>query len=165
MLSKSKLKLIKSLKNKKSRESLNLFLVEGLKGIIEVNNSSYDILFTLISRKAFDSNKAYLPSENIFIIEEEEIQKISNLKKNKIGLSVVKSKSDIFSNSKINGLIIALDSINDPGNLGTIIRNADWFGIKNIICSKNTVELYNPKTIQSSMGSFTRVSVFYEDLS
>jgi len=165
MLSKSKLKLIKSLKNKKSRESLNLFLVEGLKGIIEVNNSSYDILFTLISRKAFDSNKAYLPSENIFILEEEEIQKISNLKKNKIGLSVVKSKSDIFSNSKINGLMIALDSINDPGNLGTIIRNADWFGIKNIICSKNTVELYNPKTIQSSMGSFTRVSVFYEDLS
>ena len=165
MLPKSKLKLIKSLKNKKSRESLNLFLVEGLKGIIEVNNSSYDILFTVISRKAFDSNKSYLPSENIFILEEEEIQKISNLKKNKIGLSVVKSKSDIFSNSKINGIMIALDSINDPGNLGTIIRNADWFGIKNIICSKNTVELYNPKTIQSSMGSFTRVNVFYEDLS
>ena len=165
MLSKSKLKLIKSLKNKKSRESLNLFLVEGLKGIIEVNNSSYDILFTVISRKAFDSNKSYLPSENIFILEEEKIEKISNLKKNKIGLSVVKSKSNIFSNSKINGLMIALDSINDPGNLGTIIRNADWFGVKNIICSKNTVELYNPKTIQSSMGSFTRVNVFYDDLS
>ena len=61
--------------------------------------------------------------------------------------------------------MIALDSINDPGNLGTIIRNADWFGVKNIICSKNTVELYNPKTIQSSMGSFTRVNVFYDDLS
>jgi len=165
MLSKSKLKLIKSLKNKKSRESLNLFLVEGLKGIIEVNNSSYDILFTVISRKVFNYNKSYLPSENIFILEEEEIEKISNLKKNKIGLSVVKSKSNIFSNSKINGLMIALDSINDPGNLGTIIRNADWFGVKNIICSKNTVELYNPKTIQSSMGSFTRVNVFYDDLS
>ena len=165
MLSKSKLKLIKSLKNKKSRESLNLFIVEGLKGIIEVNNSTYDILFTVISRKVFNYNKSYLPSENIFILEEEEIEKISNLKKNKIGLSVVKSKSNIFSNSKINGLMIALDSINDPGNLGTIIRNADWFGVKNIICSKNTVELYNPKTIQSSMGSFTRVNVFYDDLS
>jgi|TARA_B100001094_G_scaffold162818_1_gene157588 TrmH family RNA methyltransferase len=165
MLSKSKLKLIKSLKNKKSRESLNLFIVEGLKGIIEVNNSSYDILFTVVSKKTYNHNKPYLPSENIFILEEDEIEKISNLKKNKIGLSIVKSRSDIFSDTKFNGLVIALDSINDPGNLGTIIRNADWFGIKNIICSKNTVDFYNPKTIQSSMGSFTRVNIFYDDLS
>tara|TARA_B100000902_G_C27230291_1_gene874429 strand:+ start:392 stop:1126 length:735 start_codon:yes stop_codon:yes gene_type:complete len=165
MLSKSKLKLIKSLKNKKSRESLNLFVVEGLKGIIEVNSSSYDILFTVVSKKTYNHNKPYLPSENIFILEEDEIEKISNLKKNKIGLSIVKSRSDIFSDTKFNGLMIALDSINDPGNLGTIIRNADWFGIKNIICSKNTVDFYNPKTIQSSMGSFTRVNIFYDDLS
>ena len=165
MLSKSKLKLIKSLKNKKSRESLNLFVVEGLKGIVEVNNSSYDILFTVVSNKTFNDNKSYLPSENIVILEEEEIKKISNLKKNKVGLSVVKSKTNIYSNAKINGILLALDSINDPGNFGTIIRNADWFGVKNIICSKNTVDLYNPKTIQSSMGSFTRVNVFYEDLS
>ena len=93
MLSKSKLKLIKSLKNKKSRESLNLFVVEGLKGIIEVNNSSYDILFTVVSKKTYNHNKPYLPSENIFILEEDEIEKISNLKKNKIGLSIVKSRS------------------------------------------------------------------------
>mgnify|MGYP000007564697 FL=1 len=165
MLSKSKLKLIKSLKNKKSRESLNLFVVEGLKGIVEVNNSSYDILFTVVSNKTFNDNKSYLPSENIVILEEEEIKKISNLKKNKVGLSVVKSKTNIYSNAKINGILLALDSINDPGNFGTIIRNADWFGVKNIICSKNTVDLYNPKTIQSSMGSFTRVNVFYENLS
>ena len=133
MLSKSKLKLIKSLKNKKSRESLNLFVVEGLKGIIEVNNSSYDVLFTVVSNKIFNDNKSYLRSENIVILEEEEIKKISNLKKNKVGLSVVKSKTNIYSNAKINGILLALDSINDPGNLGTIIRNADWFGIKNII--------------------------------
>ena len=61
-------------------------------------------------------------------------------------------------------MIIALDSVNDPGNLGTIIRIADWFNVKNIICSKNTVDLYNPKTIQASMGSFTRVNLYYEDL-
>ena len=140
MLSKSKLKLIKSLKNKKSRESLNLFVVEGLKGIIEVNNSSYDVLFTVVSNKIFNDNKSYLRSENIVILEEEEIKKISNLKKNKVGLSVVKSKTNIYSNAKINGILLALDSINDPGNLGTIIRNADWFGIKNIICSRNTVD-------------------------
>ena len=70
MLSKSKLKLIKSLKNKKSRESLNLFVVEGLKGIIEVNNSSYDVLFTVVSNKIFNDNKSYLRSENIVILEE-----------------------------------------------------------------------------------------------
>jgi len=81
MLSKSKLKLIKSLKNKKIRESLNLFVVEGLKGIIEVNSSSYDILFTVVSSKTFNDNKSYLPSENIIKLEEEEIKKISNLKK------------------------------------------------------------------------------------
>ena len=69
-----------------------------------------------------------------------------------------------FSLEKLENITIALDSISDPGNLGTIIRNADWYGIKNIICSRNTVDFYNPKVIQSSMGSFTRVNVFYEDL-
>ena len=68
------------------------------------------------------------------------------------------------SKNNLDKITIALDSISDPGNLGAIIRNADWFGIKNIICSKSCVDLYNPKTIQSSMGSFTRVNVYYEDL-
>ena len=164
MISKSKIKLIKSLKYKKTREELNLFLVEGLKGIVEVNKSKYDIKFTVISKKIFNGQKNNLPKENVFILNENEIKELSSLNNNIVGFSVVKSPINDFSISQLGEITIALDSISDPGNLGAIIRNADWFGVKNILCSNNTVDFYNPKTIQSSMGSFTRVNVIYKDL-
>tara|TARA_B000000475_G_scaffold38999_2_gene28858 strand:- start:1523 stop:2257 length:735 start_codon:yes stop_codon:yes gene_type:complete len=164
MISKSKIKLIKSLKYKKTRDELNLFLVEGLKGILEVNKSNYDIHFTVISKKIYNQYKNFLPSNNIFILSENEINKLSSLQNNFVGFSVVKTIFKDRSKNNLDKITIALDSISDPGNLGAIIRNADWFGIKNIICSKSCVDLYNPKTIQSSMGSFTRVNVYYEDL-
>ena len=164
MISKSKIKLIKSLKYKKTREELNLFLVEGLKGIMEVNKSKYDIKFTVISKKTFNELKNNLPKENVFILNENEIKELSSLNNNVVGFSVVKSSINDFSISQLGEITIALDSISDPGNLGAIIRNADWFGVKNILCSNNTVDFYNPKTIQSSMGSFTRVNVIYKDL-
>ena len=164
MLSKTKLKLIKSLKYKKTRDDLNLFLVEGLKGILEVNNSKYKIIFTVVSNEIFEKHKNDLPKSNLYVVDAEEINKYSLLKKNNIGFCVVELIPHKFSLEKLENITIALDSISDPGNLGTIIRNADWYGIKNIICSRNTVDFYNPKVIQSSMGSFTRVNVFYEDL-
>ena len=164
MISKSKIKLIKSLKYKKNRDELNLFLVEGLKGILEVNKSNYDIHFTVISKKIYNQYKNFLPSNNIFILEENEINELSSLQNNLVGFCVVKTILKDLSQNNLDKITIALDSISDPGNLGAIIRNADWFGIKNIICSKDSVDLYNPKTIQSSMGSFTRVNVYYEDL-
>ena len=164
MISKSKIKLIKSLKYKKTREELNLFLVEGLKGIMEVNKSKYDIKFTVISKKTINEQKNNLPKENVFILNESEIKELSSLNNNVVGFSVVKSSINDFSISQLGEITIALDSISDPGNLGAIIRNADWFGVKNILCSNNTVDFYNPKTIQSSMGSFTRVNVIYKDL-
>ena len=164
MISKSKIKLIKSLKYKKTREELNLFLVEGLKGIMEVNKSKYDIKFTVISKKTINEQKNNLPKENVFILNENEIKELSSLNNNVVGFSVVKSSINDFSISQLGEITIALDSISDPGNLGAIIRNADWFGVKNILCSNNTVDFYNPKTIQSSMGSFTRVNVIYKDL-
>ena len=164
MISKSKIKLIKSLKYKKTREELNLFLVEGLKGIMEVNKSKYDIKFTVISKKTFNEQKNKLPKENVFILNDNEIKELSSLNNNVVGFSVVKSSINDFSISQLGEITIALDSISDPGNLGAIIRNADWFGVKNILCSNNTVDFYNPKTIQSSMGSFTRVNVIYKDL-
>ena len=164
MISKSKIKLIKSLKYKKSREELNLFLVEGLKGILEVNHSKYDIQFTVISKKIYDKYKNLLPDDNIFILEEKQINELSSLQNNHVGFSVVKIYSNDISFSDLGKITLALDSISDPGNLGSIIRNADWFGIKNIICSNDSVDFYNPKTIQSSMGSFTRVDVYYKDL-
>tara|TARA_B100000579_G_scaffold430241_1_gene443278 strand:- start:143 stop:874 length:732 start_codon:yes stop_codon:yes gene_type:complete len=164
MISKTKLKLIKSLKYKKTRDDLNLFLVEGLKGILEVNNSKYKIIFTVVSNEIFEKHKNDLPKSNLYVVDAEEINKYSLLKKNNIGFCVVELIPHKFSLEKLENITIALDSISDPGNLGTIIRNADWYGIKNIICSRNTVDFYNPKVIQSSMGSFTRVNVFYEDL-
>ena len=152
MISKSKLKLIKSLKYKKTRDELNLFLVEGLKGILELNDSKYQVEFTVISKEIFNSYKKKLPKQNLHILEKDEINKYSLLKNNKVGFCVVRSIYNKFSFEKLENITLALDSLNDPGNLGTIIRTADWYGIKNIICSKNSVDIYNPKVIQSSMG-------------
>ena len=134
MISKTKLKLIKSLKYKKTRDDLNLFLVEGLKGILEVNNSKYKIIFTVVSNEIFKKHKNDLPKSNLYVVDAEEINKYSLLKKNNIGFCVVELIPHKFSLEKLENITIALDSISDPGNLGTIIRNADWYGIKNIIC-------------------------------
>ena len=164
MISKSKLKIVKSLNYKKNRLNSNCFVIEGIKGIIEVLKSNYDVEFTVVSKKIYDKYSSYLSGDKIYILEENEIKKTSNLKNNIVGFSVAKTKKNDINNLNFDDMIIALDSVNDPGNLGTIIRIADWFNVKNIICSKNTVDLYNPKTIQASMGSFTRVNLYYEDL-
>ena len=164
MISKSKLKIVKSLNYKKNRLNSNCFVIEGIKGIIEVLKSNYNVEFTVVSKKIYDKYSSYLAGDKIYILEENEIRKASNLKNNIVGFSVVKTIKNDINNLNFDDMIIALDSVNDPGNLGTIIRIADWFNVKNIICSKNTVDLYNPKTIQASMGSFTRVNLYYEDL-
>ena len=164
MISKSKLKIVKSLNYKKNRLNSNCFVIEGIKGIIEVLKSNYNVEFTVVSKKIYDKYSSYLTGYKIYILEENEIRKASNLKNNIVGFSVVNTKKNDINNLNFDDMIIALDSVNDPGNLGTIIRIADWFNVKNIICSKNTVDLYNPKTIQASMGSFTRVNLYYEDL-
>ena len=164
MISKSKLKIVKSLNYKKNRLNSNCFVIEGIKGIIEVLKSNYNVEFTVVSKKIYDKYSSYLAGDKIYILEENEIKKTSNLKNNIVGFSVAKTKKNDINNLNFDDMIIALDSVNDPGNLGTIIRIADWFNVKNIICSKNTVDLYNPKTIQASMGSFTRVNLYYEDL-
>ena len=164
MISKSKLKIVKSLNYKKNRLNSNCFVIEGIKGIIEVLKSNYDVEFTVVSKKTYDKYSSYLSGDKIYILEENEIKKTSNLKNNIVGFSVAKTKKNDINNLNFDDIIIALDSVNDPGNLGTIIRIADWFNVKNIICSKNTVDIYNPKTIQASMGSFTRVNLYYEDL-
>ena len=114
----------------------------------------------IISKETLANNKHYKNLNDLYVVSAEEINKLGGLKNNKSLLSVVHKKSKKES-VDFSNLIIALDSVNDPGNLGTIIRIADWFNIKSIICSKNTVDLYNSKVIQSSMGSFPRVDVFY----
>ncbi|MBO6605888.1 RNA methyltransferase [Psychroserpens sp.] len=154
MLTKNHIKLITSLKQKKFRSQHNLFVVEGIKGIQEFLNSSFELhqLFAVDDIFGVD-----------FIqISEKELHRISNLKSpNKaIALFNIPSNSHIVTK----GLSVALDDVRDPGNLGTIIRLCDWFGIQNLICSNETVDCYNPKVVQATMGSLTRVAVNYVDL-
>lgn len=157
MLTNNDTKLINSLVKKKFRQKYNKFVVEGVKNIKEVLNSSIYVEKIYSIDDTFDD----YPSKNV-LITERELKKISQLVTPNTALAVC----EIPQEKKIqkNGFIIALDDIRDPGNLGTIIRMADWFGIQQIVCSKETVDSYNPKVIQSTMGSFIRVQINYTDL-
>ena len=154
MITKNQIKLIRSLGLKKNRIKHNLFIAEGEKIVDELLDSNLT-LFHL-----FSTDDTYDSKENYTIIKNQELKQISNLKTpNKVvGLFKIPKPVNIdFSKN-----IIALEQINDPGNLGTIIRLCDWFGIRDIICSDNSVDCFNPKTIQASMGSISRVNVIYQ---
>ncbi|WP_299063914.1 RNA methyltransferase [uncultured Polaribacter sp.] len=157
-ISKNQLKLITSLSQKKYRLKHKLFIAEGVKVVEEILNSSFKV-DTLFCTDDFSST---ITNEKIFRISESDLKKISSLKTpNKVlGLFQFPEKKPIIKK----GLIVALDTINDPGNLGTIIRLCDWFGVDELICSKDTVDCYNQKVVQASMGSLTRVSISYVDL-
>lgn len=156
-LSKNQLKLITSLQQKKYRTKNNLFIAEGIKVVKEFLNSNFKV------EQLFCIDKlAYKNNENITQISETELKKISTLKTPNTILGLFKIPS--VSELKNNGLILVLDEINDPGNLGTIIRLCDWFGVNQLICSTNTVDCYNPKVVQASMGSLARVSIVYTNI-
>ena len=157
-ISKNQLKLITSLSQKKYRQKHNLFIAEGVKVLNELLNSTFEIE-TLFCTDDFD---VAISEKKIIRISETELKKVSTLKSPNKALGIFKiPKEKALQNS---GLTIALDAINDPGNLGTIIRLCDWFGITQLVCSKDTVDCYNQKVVQASMGSLTRVSIHYTDL-
>ena len=158
MLTAHKIKIFNSLDKKKFRQKYNLFLVEGNKIINELKDSSYKLteIFSI------NPQELHFPKTETHLITERELKKISFLQTPKDSVAVVElPKQKFLENVKIQ---LILDGIQDPGNLGTIIRLADWFGIEQIICSEDTVDLFNPKVIQASKGSFTRVNIFYTDL-
>ena len=156
MVSKSQIKLITRLKQKKYRLQEGLFVAEGLKTIHEFLNSSL-MLYHIFSTKSFN-----IDVKCDTLISDDELKKISFLTTPNQALAIfeIPETQTVQSNS----LIIALDDIRDPGNLGTIIRLCDWFGIKDLVCSASTVDCYNPKVIQATMGSITRVNVSYVNL-
>ncbi|GGI56745.1 TrmH family RNA methyltransferase [Winogradskyella haliclonae] len=157
MLSKNQIKLIKSLAQKKFRNQHGLFTVEGIKGITEFVNSSFSLNQIYSLEHSFDVDDAKMT-----LISDSDLKKISQLKNPNTAVGVFEiPKSKAIDNSK---LIIALDDVRDPGNLGTIIRLCDWFGIKDLVCSKATVDCFNSKVVQATMGSLTRVNVSYVDL-
>lgn len=161
-LSKNKIKWLRSLHSKKSRDNENSYILEGEKMVQEaIHFKLEDILFIAHTS---DFNLPSLPhSIEIISVNEKELGQISTLKTPNKAFAVLKQhKSSIEAQQ--HELIIALDDIQDPGNFGTILRIADWFGIHSIICSKGTVDCYNPKVVQASMGAILRIEVKYVDL-
>jgi len=161
-LSKNQIKLITSLKQKKYRLLHGFFVVEGIKTINELLSSNMQLL-TLYTTETFN-NDAYTNSyRDEIIISETDLKRISFLTTPNKALAIF--KIPISKPIDTNGLIVVLDDIRDPGNLGTIIRLCDWFGVKDLVCSNETVDCFNPKVIQATMGSITRVNISYLDLS
>jgi len=165
MFTKNQAKLIKSLHDKKHRNELRLFLVEGEKNVLELFNSDWNIDYLLCTAEFFDKNRNLIKNKSVGydVVGQSEIEKVGTLESNGSALAIVKQKENKLEIDK-NEIIIALDEIKDPGNLGTIIRIADWYGIKKIIASENTVDFYNSKVISATKGSFMRVDVFYTNL-
>ncbi|KUJ52986.1 TrmH family RNA methyltransferase [Chryseobacterium sp. JAH] len=158
MLTAHTIKVLQSLDKKKFRQKYNLFLVEGNKIISELPDSNFKI------KEIFSTNPQNLDFKEITVhqITENELKKISFLQNPKDSVAVCELKQEYKLEDQ--DIQLVLDGIQDPGNLGTIIRLADWFGIEQIICSEDTVDFYNPKVIQASMGSFTRVNLMYCNL-
>jgi TrmH family RNA methyltransferase len=158
MVSKNQIKLITSLQQKKYRVANQLFFAEGIKVIQELVESNFELVHLYTTQNDFDE----VSNVKKTLIHESDLKKISALATPNTCLALFK----IPVNKEIieSGLIIALDSIRDPGNLGTILRLCDWFGIDQLICSKETVDIYNPKVVQATMGSIARVNVNYIDL-
>lgn len=156
MLSKNQIKLITSLKQKKQRQHYGFFVVEGIKTIKELLQS-HIVLHELYTTETFN-----IDAKNEFLISESDLKRISFLTTPNKALAIFKIPQP--KPIHINGLIVALDAVRDPGNLGTIIRLCDWFGVENLVCSNETVDCFNPKVIQATMGSITRVNISYVDL-
>lgn len=157
MLTKNQIKLIKSLSQKKFRNQHQLFVVEGIKGIKEMLGSHLELHHLFSTSEELQANGSHRT-----LITDTELSKISNLVSPNKALALFKIPTTAAIDSS--QLIVALDDVRDPGNLGTIIRLCDWFGVKNLICSEATVDCYNPKVVQATMGSLSRVSIHYLDL-
>ena len=158
MVSKNQIKLITSLQQKKFRQLHKLFIAEGVKVIQELLDSNFVLEHLYVTESIFES----LSNDSKTLITDAELKKISCLStpNNCLALFAIPETEKPISS----GLIVALDAVRDPGNLGTIIRLCDWFGVDQLWCNEQTVDLYNPKVVQATMGSLARVKVHYLDL-
>ncbi|MFK8267656.1 TrmH family RNA methyltransferase [Capnocytophaga cynodegmi] len=158
MVSKNQIKLIQKLQQKKYRFQHQMFIVEGKKSILEFLHSNFTVEQIFVTEYFSDK----LPKNKTTITTKEELKKISSLKNPDEGIAIFKIPEEQPIQYK--GLILALDDIRDPGNLGTIIRLCDWFGVQQLVCSEQTTDCYNPKVVQASMGSLSRIKIHYTDL-
>lgn len=166
MLSKNTVKFIKSLHQKKYRLESGKFFVEGEKSVVEVLQSSFTVDLLLVTQEFAEKHAVLLRGKEfeVLFVTPNQLEQLGLYQSNDAALAVVQMKPNRAFFPEEGELILALDEVRDPGNLGTIIRIADWYGIKKLIFSTHTAEFYNPKVIQSSMGSFTRVQFYYGDL-
>jgi TrmH family RNA methyltransferase len=167
MLSKNQIKEIKSLESKKNRTISGFFIAEGKKLISEIIASNI-IIETIITTEEFSTHfqriKGNLKNE-IIVVPDDEIKKVSQLKTSQGSLAICKIPDyTLPERPSESNLVFCLEDIQDPGNLGTIVRLADWFGMKDIICSPSTADIYNPKVVQATMGAICRVRVHYTPL-
>ncbi|MFN3967675.1 TrmH family RNA methyltransferase [Flavobacterium sp.] len=158
MVSKNQIKLITSLQHKKYRNEHQLFIAEGVKVIQELLQSNFVLEHLFVTESIFET----INPDQKTLVKEADMKRISALVSPSSCLAIFKIPKTKTIEDK--GLIVALDDIRDPGNLGTIIRLCDWFGVKQLVCSYETVDVYNSKVIQATMGSITRVNVIYADL-
>jgi RNA methyltransferase, TrmH family len=166
MLNRNDIKFIKSLQNKKYRKIYSAFTVEGEKNVLELIQAAWPIERLLVSQDFAHQHAQQLAQcgVSLELVSEAQLSELGHLESNRSALAVVSMKRQESLEIDLNASLIVLCNVQDPGNLGTIIRTADWFGIHQIVCSPLTVEWFNPKVIQASMGAFTRVKMFYREL-
>lgn len=164
MISNRESKFIKSLQLKKFRQLENQFVVEGAKNVLELLQSDLEVIKVFGTADFLNKHQDTLSKHSEWVTEakEAELKKVGSFASNNAALALVKIPAQTEINSAQS--ILAFDRIKDPGNLGTVIRIADWYGFKQIVCSPESVDCYNPKVISATMGSFARVQVHYADL-
>src|SRR5258708_11596458 len=165
MVSKAKIKFIKSLQVKKYRKQEQSFVVEGAKSVSELLDSDFDVVWLAASESFLYKNEKRVLKKNIEVVAatEKELEQLGTFQTNDAAVAIAKMRPNERPNLN-NQFCLALDDLRDPGNVGTIIRTADWYGIKTIVASEETADFYNPKTISTTMGSFCRVKAFYTNL-
>ncbi len=163
MVGKNTIKLVKSLSLKKFRIKENLFIVEGDKNISEVLDSDFQVETLFATQYYLEKNNPVInKAKQVVEVPQNEIEQLSLLKTPQNSIALCRLPETKKLPEKLDSdLAIYLDDIQDPGNLGTIIRICDWFGIKHLFCSAKTADLFNPKVIQASMGSFCRINLWY----
>lgn len=162
LLSKNKIKLIHSLNLKKNRLATGLFVAEGKRLVVDLLHSEITIAELFCTSEIAKELENFNPAQQITIVNKEDISRITFLKTSPEIVAVCEIPESVIDWEEVKSdLTLVLDDIQDPGNLGTIVRLADWFGIRNIVCSEGCADLYNPKVIQSTMGAFARVKVHY----
>ncbi len=166
MLNKSDVKYIQSLAHKKYRDESGVFIIEGVKMVDELLNSFPERVLEVFATQNWTETRQGIVKNltQLSIISEDALKKISQLITPNEVLALVSKPTHLDKIDLLHGITVMLDEIQDPGNLGTIIRSCDWFGVKNIVCSPRTVDAFNTKVIQASMGSIMRINIFYEEL-